>query len=86
MKSIRKDLDKRPIEGVDGKADEEIILDMLKKQGIYCEKSAISRDESTVGNWQLAKNDKRLPTANRKLPIGKGQLPTDTLGYWFSPS
>jgi len=61
MVSIRKDFNKRPIEGVDGNADDETILDMLKNYGIYWEKSAI-------GNWQLAKGDDQKPTGNHQLP------------------
>lgn len=35
MKAVRKDLDKRPVEGIDGKAEEKDILDILAKYGIH---------------------------------------------------
>jgi len=60
-KAIREDLNKRPIEGVDGTADDETILNVLKKYGIFV-------DKSTDGNRQPAKDDGKLPTANRPLP------------------
>ena len=69
--AVRTDLDKRPIEGVDGNADDEIILDILKKYGIRC-------DQSSVSNEQLAPVGRKLPTANC-------QLPTDPLGYRQAP-
>jgi len=83
--AIRKDLDRRPIEGIDGKADEEIILDVLKKHGIYCAKSAISSKQSSVSRQQLAKRNEKVQTANRQLQTVNCQLPTDPLGYRFSP-
>lgn len=58
--AIRHDLNKRPIEGVDGNADDEIILNMLKKYGIKC-------DQSSVSNWRLAKDNEQTPTADHKL-------------------
>ena len=52
--AIRKDLNKRPIEGIDGTADEETILGILKKYGIKCERLAVGS---------------QLPTANCKLTL-----------------
>jgi len=39
--AIRKDLDRRPIEDVDGNADDETILRILKKYGIYIAEYAV---------------------------------------------
>lgn len=37
MEGVRKDLDMRPVEGVDGSAPEKDILDVLGKYGIFCD-------------------------------------------------
>ena len=74
--AIRKNLNKRSIESVDGSADAEIILDLLKKCGIYCEKSAVSSKQSSVGNQQLAISHEQLPTADRQLLTDEDRLPT----------
>jgi len=60
--SIRKDLDKRPIKGIDGSASEEQLVRVLKSFGIYVD--------------EPKQKDDILPTANRKLPTESGQLPT----------
>ena len=45
--TIRKDLDKLPIEGVTGEADKEEILAILKKYGIQITNTPITNDQST---------------------------------------
>ncbi len=49
--AIRKDLDKRPIEGVDGSGSDKEILDILKKYGIvrYKSKAKGQKSESDLG-------------------------------------
>ena len=64
---IRKDLDKRPIEGVDGHASKDDIINVLAKYGIIYNKMA-------VNNGQLAKNDDQLITANRQPPTANCKL------------
>jgi len=63
LDSIRKDLDKRPIEGVDGNADDETIKKILKKYEIYI-------TESALGNKQPAKKDEKVLTANCPNSLG----------------
>ncbi len=59
--ALRADLDKRPIEGINGNASEEEILHILEKYGIFREKSAVS-------SRQFAKGKENMPTANCQLP------------------
>ena len=40
--AIRKDLDKRPIEGIDGSADDETILNLLRKYNLHCYQSLVT--------------------------------------------
>ncbi|MCG2716751.1 MAG: hypothetical protein L6422_10850 [Candidatus Marinimicrobia bacterium] len=61
MNSIRKDLNKRPIRGIDGVASNEEILSVLNFFGIGYSKIA-------VGSMQPANSQNDMPTANRQLP------------------
>jgi len=65
--SVQKDLNKRPIENIDGNSPQEDILRILNKYGICIIKSAI-------GSKQPAKKDEKVLTANRPLPIANCQL------------
>ena len=59
--AIRKDLDERPIRGINGTASNEEIISVLNSFGIGYSKLA-------VGSMQSANSQNDLPTANCQLP------------------
>jgi len=61
LDSIRKDINKRPIRGIDGTASNEDIVSVLNSFGIRYSKLA-------VGIMQSANSQNDVPTANRPLP------------------
>ncbi len=78
--AIRKDLNKRPIEGVDGKSSKDDIIRVLAKYGIECKQFAVNSkqlaitdDESTVSS-KLPTANRQPQTANRPLPTANCQL------------
>jgi len=79
--SIRQDLNKRPIEGIDGNVDDKTILRILKKYGISLTEYAIgskqyafSQNFVPIANCQLPPANCLLPTANCPLPTANCQL------------
>ncbi|HPC35531.1 MAG TPA: GDP-L-fucose synthase [Candidatus Marinimicrobia bacterium] len=81
--SIRQDLNKRPIEDINGNADDKTILRILKKYGISLMEYAIgskqyafSQNFVPIANCQLPPENCQLPTANCLLPTANCPLPT----------
>lgn len=79
-KAIAEDLDKRPIEGVDGKAEKEEVLQILKKYGVAVQPIAVPAGDYDE-NFISEANPRNLPDASAGP---EESAPSVSVGIWGS--